>query len=294
MAEVRVLQTSSVLLTHTFESDEAPTDASGPVTWQLYHADGTVVTGPNGSGTAGHPGAPGFYTMTLVAPAAPDAWTLVWTGTFGGVPVSSVDVVDIVGGYIFGIAEAREALKATMGNKSTYTTAMLVDKRIVVEQEAEDIAGGGVANFAFVPRFARVSLAGNDSTELGCPHLPIRKLRSVSMFGTPFSAGQLATVSFGEAGVLSYLGGCLWGFGARNIIVEYEYGMDSPPLYVRDAAIRRLRQLASENSSMIPGNAIQWTTQDGGVYRLASPGVQSTGYLDIDAAYQRAGYSGPF
>jgi hypothetical protein len=45
---------------------------------------------------------------------------------------------------------------------------------------------------------------------------------------------------------------------------------------------------------MIPTNAIQWTTQEGGIYRLASPGVQSTGYLDIDAAYQRAGYSGPF
>jgi hypothetical protein len=296
VAYVRVQQTSSVVLTHTFEVDEVGTDASGPVTWALFHADGTAVT-PGGTGTAASAGAgTGRYTMTFNAPPAPDLYTLAWTGTFGGVPVTAIDTVETVGGYMFGIAEARAALAATMGgnNAAKYPTSLLVDKRMVVEQEAEDIAGGSIGCFAFVPRFARVQVPGNNTTELGVPHLPIRKLRSVSIFGNQFSAAQLADVKFGEAGVLSYLGGWIWGFGARNITIEYEFGTDSPPLYVRDAGIRRLQQVCSAPSAMIPTNAIQWTTQEGGIYRLASPGVQSTGYLDIDAAYQRAGYSGPF
>lgn len=295
MAEVRVLASSSVTMTHTFEVDEVPTDAAGPVTWQLYHADGTVVAGPNGSGTAAHPGPAGVYTMQLVTPSAPDAWTLTWTGTFGGVPVTTPpDVIDIVGGFMFGIGEARNALRATMANKSTYPTSLLVDARIAVEQEAEDIAGVG-----FVPRFARVALVGNNTAEIIAPHLPIRRVRSVTVSGVQFNASQLAQVQGTIAGVLFYPGGWIYGagwlgpVGGRNIVVEYEYGLDSPPLYVRNMGIKRLRQVIADNSSTIPTNAVQWTTQDGGVYRLSSPGVNSTGYLDIDAAYQRAGYMGP-
>lgn len=286
MAEVQVLTTTKVTMSHTFVVDLAPTDAdSGDVTWQLYHADGTAVAGPGGSGIAVHPGAPGLYTMALQAPSAPDAWTLTWTGLFGGATVTVTDVIDIVGGHVFDLATAIDRLGLA---PSKYTLARLADTRIAVEREAEDIAGR-----AFVPRFARVELAGNNSMELPAPHLPIRKVRSVSVFGTQFSADQLAAVKAGEAGVLFYPGGWIWGFGSRNIVVEYEFGMESPPLYVRNAAIRRFGQVLSDNSRMIPGNAIQWTTQDGGVYRLSAPGVASTGDLDIDGAYLRAGYDGP-
>jgi len=297
VAEVRVLQTSNVTLTHTFEVDEVATDAAGPVTWALFHADGTAVT-PGGTGTASHDG-PGLYSMAFQAPAAPDAWTLAWTGSFGGVAVTVTDVIDTVGAFMFGIGEARRALGGPTGmpglaDKNKYPTSLLVDQRIAVEQEAEDIA-----NVGFVPRFARVTLVGNNTAEILCPFMPIRKVRSISVAGVVFNAGQLAQVQGTEAGVLFYPGGWIQGsgwlgpYGGRNIIAEIEYGMDRPPAYVRDAAITRLRQRIGANQSLMPGNAIQWTTQDGGVYRLASPSGVSTGYLDIDAAYIRAGYPGP-
>lgn len=296
MGEVWVLASSTVTLTHVFEVDEVPTDATGPVTWQLYHADGTVVTGPNGSGTAAHPNpGSGTYTMPLVTPAVPDAWTLRWTGTFGGVAVTSPpDVIEIVGAFMFGISEARTQLRATMANKSVYPTQLLVDGRITVTQEAEDIAGVG-----FIPRFARVALVGNNTAELIAPHLPIRNIRSVTVSGVPFNAGQLAQVQGTLAGVLFYPGGWIYGagwlgpVGGRNIVVEYEYGFDLPSQPVRNMAIKRLRQIVTDTTSMMPGNAVQWTTQDGGVYRLAPPDTASTGQLDIDSVYQRAGYQGP-
>lgn len=283
MAEVRVLQTTKVTMTHTFVVDETPTDAAGDVTWITKRLDGTTVD----SGTADHPGPDGKYTLPLQAAAAPDAWTLDWTGTFGGAPVTVRDIVDIVGGYMFGIAEARSA-HMTLRNTNLFPTAKLVDQRTRVEMEAEGIAGR-----AFVPRFTRVALAGNGTCEIAAPHLPIRAVRAVSVWGTPFTEDQLANVYAGDAGVLYYPGGWAHGRGSRNIVVEYEYGLDSPPFYVRDAGITRLRQLLSENTSAIPSNATSWTTQDGGVFRLTTAGVRSTGYADIDAAYLRDGYDGP-
>lgn len=270
MTLVRVLRTAQVVVSHTFQVDETPTDATGSVTYTVNRLDGTVVA----SGTAGHPGPPGVYQATVPAQASVDVLTLSWTGTVGGAAVTATDTVEVVGGFLFGLAEARAmppALDATR-----YPTATLARKRIAVEQEAEEICGQ-----AFVPRFARAVVDGTGASSVRLPHVGVRALRAVSVSGSVVS---LSGLYFTASGVLS---GRSWTYGSRNVVVEYEHGWDQPPEDLKDAAMLRLRSRLSMGDSGVPQRALSFSVADGGVYRLSTPSAKRTGIPDVDGVYER-------
>jgi hypothetical protein len=278
----RILINTHATLSHTFSVDEVPTDAAGAVTWTTTRWDGTPVA----SGTATHPGPLGQYTAVVNAGAVLDLWYVDWTGSVGGGTVIVRDIVEIVGGFIFTIAALRKAHK-TIRDPSRYPTADLVRLRTQVEMEAEDIGGR-----AFVPRWGRYKLTGTWDQYLLLPFMPIRKVRAVVVNGIPYSQAMVDAIEPAESGVMYRPGG--WpGWAYDNMIIECEHGLDMPSFVVTDAAITRARQLLTNNTTAIPGNATSWTTQDGGIYRVSAAGVRSTGYSDIDAAYLRGGYDGP-
>jgi hypothetical protein len=279
---IRVLVTSRITLSHTFYSGETPTDAVGPVTVTVKRLDGTTVT----SGAATGMGS-GVYDFELPEQAELDTLTVDWSGLVGGATVVVRDVVEVVGGFLFGLAEAREELRLP----ASFDTATLVAKRTSVEYEAEDIAG-----VAFVPRFKRRLFDGTGTQELCVPDVELRVVRAASVAPTAggvftaLTVGEVAEVAAQPEGVLVRDDGSTWPRGHRNVIVEYEHGMDMPPVTVRDAAVLRLRSKLSETRTQIPDRAISFTVAEGGVYRLTTAGRRSTGYSEVDAAYQRSGF----
>lgn len=273
MTLVRVLRTAQVVLSHTFYVDETPTDATGAVTYSVQRLDGTVVASGNASGPVSN-----VYTVTVPAQSQLDTLTVDWTGTVAGAAVTARDVIEVVGGFIFGLAEAR-AQPPTL-DTTRYPTARLAAKRIGVEQECEEICGQ-----AFVPRFARVTLTlppGTTRTALRLPHANVRALRALTVDGT---AQTLTGLGVSPAGVLT---GSSWlGRSDGSVIVEYEHGMDYPPEDLKDACMLRLRSRLSQGDTGVPQRALSFSVQDGGVYRLSTPTGKKTGIPDVDGVYER-------
>lgn len=264
MALSRVLRTTPATLSHTFKVDETPTSA-GAVTVAVKRLDGTTVA--SGAATAG---TPGQYSYALAGQAELDTLTVDWSGSLG----TERDVVEIVGGHLFDLAEARSQPPPLDATK--YPTATLRAKRVEVEVECERICG-----VAFVPRYERVVLDGSGGEPLVLPRVEIRAVRSVSI------GGAITTgVDFDPAGVIYRAGGASWPAGRRNVLVEYEHGYDAPPEDLKMAAMLRLRSRLTMTSSGVPDRAITWTAAEGGTYRIALPSKTKTGVPDVDAAYE--------
>lgn len=278
MSLIRILHTAQVVLTHTFYVDETPTDASGTVTVSVKRLDGTVVAG----GNAAHPGSPGIYTYTVPAQSAVDILTVDWTGTIAGATITARDIVEVVGGFLFGLAEARAMPPALDANR--FPTSMLAAKRIGVEQECE-----AICRQAFVPRFAREVLDGTGHAKITLRNINVRTIRKVTVDGVALSGQELASLYVDRGGVITRgrYGSGWWRIGVANVVVEYEHGMDYPPEDIREAAMLRLRSRLTMGDTGVPARALSFTVADGGVYRLSVPGERRTGVPDVDAAYER-------
>lgn len=280
MATIRVLRTAKATLSRAFYLDEVGTPATGTVGVAITRLDGTAVESGNATG----PDANGAYTYTFGGRDVLDELVVTWTATVGGdAIVLDQDVIEVVGGFYFGLAEARAADPA-LSSTTRFPTSALIDRRIEVEDTAERICGQ-----AFVPRFRRVSVNGLGHPALMMPDPWIRVLRSVSVRGVAFSPAQLATVGISDAGMLYLSQGWIPGVpaGTRNVIVEYEYGRDRPPSPVRRAAMTHLKSLLLESLSNLPDRAERTITVDaqGGSVVYGSPDTEHTGIPAVDAAY---------
>jgi hypothetical protein len=282
MGLIRILRTAAVTVTHTFYIDGAATDATGNVTATLRRLDGTLVN----TATATHPGPPGVYTYPVPASAVLDTQRLEWSGTFGGVTVvSPPDYIEHVGGFLFGIAEARAAHRY-LADVNRYPDTLLTAKRIEVENEFENICGQ-----AFVPRYKRYALHGRGYEQLGTPDSMLRTVRSVSVGGVAFAQADLDAIACLDQGVLRRPTGAIWPAGYRNVLVEYEHGWDYPPPEIAEAGILRLRSRLSMTSTDIPDRAISFTPTEGGTYRLSTPSRDRIGIPEIDGVLQRPFYT---
>lgn len=287
MGLTRVLVDRAETLSHTFRVGETATDADGTVTVTVKRLDGTVVT----SGTASSAGT-GLYTFPLTGQAQVDALTADWAATVAGAARTERDVVEVVGGFYFGLAEARDRHRG-LADKAKYPTEKLAAARVEVEQECDTITGQ-----AWVPRFARFLLDGSGTDELVVPDMELRTVRAASVADraggafTALSVDQLAAVAALPAGILARDDGSVWPAGRRNILVEYEHGADQPLEEIGTAGMDRLQSKVHQPSSNIPARALSYTIAQGGVYRLSTPGAMRTGIPDIDAVYERQPYHG--
>jgi hypothetical protein len=283
MSLIRVLQTAQVTLTHTFYVDETPTDAVGSVTVTTRRLDGTLVGSPATATSLGS----GVYTFVKPGYVDLDTHLVEWSGTVAGAALKVHDVVEIVGGFYFGLAEVR-AMKPPL-DPAIYSTAELAAKRTEVEQEVDRIT-----HTSFVPRFARVVLSGNGTDRLRTPDMDLRTIRAIKtawLIGGTFHVWDSTEISYVGAhigGVLIRDIGLIWPRGTNNVIIEYEYGQEYPPEDLRSATKKRLRSLLSSSTSSIPDRTLSYSTPDGASYRLTTPSKEMTGIPDVDAAYERA------
>lgn len=283
MKLTRVAKSRTAVLSHIFEVGETPTDPTSPGC-SIVDANGDTVAVGSAAATGG---GSGEATATLASQSALSLLTVTWTGTVAGVLVSEVDYVEVAGGFYFTLLEARGSDKA-LSDPAKYSTADLAAKRLEVEVECETIC-----DRAFVPRYRRVVLDGTGATDLILPDADVRLIRRASMADradgtfTDLDVDQLAALVYGDNRVLRRVDGDEWTEGRRNIVLEYEYGLDAPPADLVTAAKTRLRHRLNINNSGIAERATSFTLADGGTYRMAMPGAWTTGLPEVDAIYSR-------
>ncbi len=281
----RVPVGQAVTLSHTWLTDEdSPTSASGPVAVSVTGPDGTVVASGNAT-----PGEPGVYTFALPPQASLTLLTVTWSATVAGYPVTATGLVEVSGGMFFTVPQIRAA-DEQLADGNRFPTAALVAARLETEIECEDICGR-----AFVPRFWRETLDGNGTSDVLLSKPDVRGIRAVSTRPraglplVPLSADQLAALAITADGMLRRTDAAFWTEGVGTVQIDYEYGLDGPPLPLTEAALVRLRSLATKHNSLIPDRASSFTAIDGGTYRLTLPKRKSTGIPDVDAVYARYG-----
>jgi len=280
MSVIRVQRTAAATLTRNVYVDEALTDAVAGLSVTVRRLDGTVVAGPT---AAAHPGT-GVYTYVLSGAASLDHVDVSWVGDVGGAVVTLTDRVEIVGGFLFGLAEARGS-DSSLSDPLRYTTADLADKRMAVEIECERICG-----WAFVPRFDRLVLSGDGTSTIVLPRQKVRAVRAISTTvqpGTPMVVTPLTHIAVEPGGrVVRYDGG-IFPVGTANVVMEIEHGWDYPPEDLKDKAMYRLRSLLNLTRSGVPDRVSSYSTPDGAIYRITLPSRGSTGIPEVDAVYAR-------
>jgi hypothetical protein len=224
VSTLRVLKNHSSLLTHTFYVDGDPTDPSpDTATITITRADGTAIV----TGAATGNGGVGVFTYALASQTDLDYLTVDWTASFSGQTHVERDYVEIVGGFYVTIAEI-QAIKGI----GVVSDADAVDARMWFEDRAEAFIGT-----AFVPRFRRETFDGDGANYLYLSKRPVRRLTAVMIDGTSVPVAEFAARSLGRVvrkeGTITA--------GHRNMLVSYEYGYDSPPRELSEAALGGIR-----------------------------------------------------
>ena len=272
MTAQRILVNTPATLTATFYSGETPTDPGGTTaTVTIYRGDGTALVT---AATATH-GSAGVFTYTLAAQTQLNSLRAVWTGTDGR---QVTTYHEIVGGFYAELADIR-ALEG-MSNTSKYPTAALEAARAQAADRFE-----WATRVAWVPRYARETLDGNNRSDLTLTWPQPRQILSVTTDGTVVS--DLTAFRLYSFGVIERTNG-VWFLadvygGGQNVTVEYTHGYDRPPEDIRWAFLTYVRYLLYETQSRIPDRASAFTTPDG-TFQLVTAGFQRpTGLPDVDA-----------
>lgn len=279
MSLVRALTTSPLRLTRTYKVDEQLTDASGPVTVDVARLDGTAVAGSPFTATQS---GTGVYYISPTPSLLTDTWVADWNASLGGAATKVRDFVEWVGAFIYELSAGRPA--RVTGNTTQWTTADLATRRIQAENDCE-----ALTRTTWVPRFKRVALSGRGDQTIVLPHSDIRAIRAVKVDGTVWTQDQIDNLWWYPDGTVTQPSGW-WPPGARNCIVEYEHGRDYADPTVSDACSKHGRiLLTTSKPGTVPANAISFTAQDGGTYRISAPAVDRVGVPEIDGIYARWG-----
>ena len=268
----RILKATPGSLSQQWYEDGVAVDP-GTVTVGITRADGTVLVAA-GAATTGSGTAARTYNLTTTHTALLDRLAVTWTSTLKGTLTSYVEVV---GGFLFGIAELQARLTA-----GQFTTAQVVEMRTTVEQEIEK-----ACSCAFAPRYALDTLNGNGGRSIMLRPL-VTSVRSATVDGTAFTAADLAALSIGTTGTV-YSSSRTWTCGTGNVLVGYEYGFQDTPAGVRQAALILAKTWLTGQRSPIDDRATTFASTDGGTYALAVPGRGGShfGLPDVDSVIDR-------
>lgn len=291
---MKILRTAAATLSHVFYTPgtETATDPTGTPTYAVVDAAGGAVTSGNATVIGG---GTGQVTAALAGQAQLGRLTVTWTGTVAGASLTETEVVDVVGGFFFTLAEARNS-DVSLADTQKYTTDALAWARDATEAECELIC-----DRSFVPRYVRQTLDGTGTSSLVLQgpgedrsFRDFRTLRSLAVAPqvdetfVAFSTAELADVAVEFDGTMHRASGDIFTGGWRNVQAAYEYGLDAPiPADLKEAALIRFRTWLNLRRSGIPDRVTSYTAVDGGSYRLALPGAYATGIPDVDAVYSR-------
>lgn len=266
-----------------------PAAAAGTVTVGIEDAAGAEVLA-DGTATTADSSTTGRHTVALSAAVAGDSPRLLRaTWTDGTSTLTTYH--ELVGAVLFSVGEARAAEPDALRD-DRYSAAEIQQARRVVDAEFAQVTG-----LEFTRRYRRRRLDGSGTPTLVLPwgDLEPAELISARIYSdatsyTALTADELAAVHLNPAGLLQRLDGASWPLGTQNVLLELVVGMAAVPPTVKQAAIRRARQVLGDSRSSVPFNAISWTPDSGITYRLSTPGATRTGDPIIDAVLERFGH----
>jgi hypothetical protein len=251
----RILKDTNATVGQQFYEDGVATDP-GTVTVTVTAADGTVLAtdaATGGSGTSAR-----TYSLTAAThTAALDTLTLSWESATKG---TLTGTVEIVGGFLFSIAEFR-ALGSAYANTTNYPTATLQDMRTTVEQALEDACG-----VAFVPRYELETLNGTYGGLLPVKWAKVRTIRSVTVDTVAGTVADYVALREGMIYGTSY-----WTAGYGNVTVGYEHGHSTPPMRIKRAALILAKRWITPGAA--DDRAIN-VSNETGTYALFQAGVR--------------------
>lgn len=266
----KVLKATPATLSQTFYLDGAVADP-GVVTITITKADGTVVVeddATDGTGAAAR-------TYDLGPQAQLNDLTAAWSGTVGGTPTTLYSKVEIVGGFIFGVAQARAFDGAKLEDTSAYPTDTLTAARDRITDNLETLTG-----VSWVPRFEREELDGDGTDTLILSKYHPTEILSVSIDGTALTQDELDDLKVYPDGRIKRKTLGTWT-DDKYVCVEYVHGFEHLKDGVDYIALRWL--LSQVIGSNIPRTAIQQIGELG-TYRLSTPGEKyPTGIPEVDA-----------
>lgn len=254
----RVVVNRSFTLYKTFYEDGVATDPDSPPTVTITRADGTTVT----TGAVTDETEAGTWSVTVTATnnTLLDTLTVDWAATVNGVAQEYLDVVEVAGGILFTLAEAR-AIKP-LDNETLYSASAITAMRTLVEQAIED-----AADVAFVPRYHQETISGNGRTTITLRWPKITEVRSAVIDDAAVS--PISSVVALREGIGYVSTG--WTFGYGNVTIGYEHGWPTPPERIKRAALFEARFRLIQANSPTDDRAVRLDT-DVGSYALQQPG----------------------
>lgn len=272
MNRERVLQATSATISATFQVDGVATDPSpDTATIKITRADGSTLLAE----TAASPTGVGkfSYTLTPTHTALLDELSVAWKATLNASLQTLTTTVEVVGGFLFSIAQIRQAPYELL--EVDYPNDLVADARTLAEQRIEDACG-----VAFVPRYRRETLSGLGGPVLLVGSPRIRSLRTATVDGTDLTVGELGEVTYSAAGT-AYWTNNRWANGVNNVTVAYEHGFDSVPAPVSRAALILAKHYLTDTPFDDRHTSI--STEDG-TFTLATPGLRGsiTGLPEVD------------
>lgn len=273
----QILRNTSAELSNTFYVNGVATDADGNVTVVATKANGTELANTLAlSGVAGD----GKYAWPLPPQAPLSILTLDWSGVFSGSQITVTTHAEIVGGFMFTLAEARQfrndkiATGSTLGDR--VSDEEILEARDEVTQFFERTTG-----VSFVPRYRREIHDGRNKSAIYLDRREVQTIQSITENGIALTEG----VDFYAypSGRLVREGSVWSGEAPRNIVVDYEHGYEITPLTIKRSALIVLH-------SMVVGSDLHdrkiFQQDESGIFRLSfpdSPNDRPTGIPYVDA-----------
>ena len=280
-------QNQSSLITAKFLRDDEPITADlDAVTVDIERDDGTqIVTAGVANPVEDQPGVYS-YLLTAADTALLDDLTVHWSGTVSGLAEAATTYVEVAGGVIFTVEQARTI--DPLQNTEKYPTATIRAYRSLVEDALEDWCG-----CAFVPRYARELVSGAFAREVPDAyasyvmlHKPlVSRVRHLGIDGEEMQ--DFSDVMALPTGALFRTSG--WPIGVANIDVAYEHGWLEPPQRITQAALTLAKHWIVKGPL---DDRITAMTTDQGTFPMLTPGVRGShsGLPDVDEAISQYRY----
>jgi hypothetical protein len=249
------------------EDEETPLSIPGPVSVELHDSRGEVVE--TVEATEG--------TDDWLAIFPPQEMGLYWAHWDCGDFVDAVPV-EVTGGPLFSVPQARNS-DDFLKDAEAFPAQEIIDYRVTVEQEFERITGR-----SFVTRVKEFTFSAYDSGEHIVLLPDAQGIESVSVNGEDVS--DLTGWSVTRLGKITHAAAT-----GDEVTLRVRYGYVTPPHDIARVGMIRLRHLLAAESSGIPDRATTWQPEDGGTFRLATPGQGKwkTGIPEVDSTL--AGYT---
>jgi hypothetical protein len=277
----RVLQNTQADAKVTFyDANGVAVDATGTPTVTITRATGTALV--TNAATTKVTGTTGVYKYPLspTQTALLDFLTLAWTAVIGAASQIFTTHVEVVGGFLFTIADARAT--PPLESTTTYPTDKIVRTRTLVETALEDACG-----VAFVPRYALGTVDPPSGRTLVTPRWPLISLRSVeSRSGSGWAAQTVTDYTASRSGIYS----TAWprSYEPASLRIGYEHGYPSPPPRVSRAALLLAKRWLIEGP--VDDRTTSMATDDG-TFTLLTPGLRGALFdiPEVEATIQEYG-----